>query len=140
MAKKRKKKRIEEEAEVPLSAMIDVTFLLLTYFIMTQTEVIEEAYIAMNMVAPNPGPPPEVKPTIFDIKVFENDYVVQGRAFKEIDSLGAYLANFARETQGAEITIDLKLQGRAKTKRLVDLLDILAKEGLEKKINIAFLQ
>ena len=95
MGKKHKKKRIETEAEVPLSAMIDVTFLLLTYFIMTQTEVIEEAYIAMNMVAPNPGPPPEVKPTIFDIKVFSENYYCQGRAFKEIDSLAAYLADFA---------------------------------------------
>ena len=48
-------------------------------------------------------------------------------------------SRFAAETAGAEITIDLKLQGRAKTERLVDLLDILAKHGLEKKINIAFL-
>lgn len=137
---KKKKKNREESAEVPLSAMIDVTFLLLTYFIMTQTEVIEEAYISMNMVAPNPGPPPPVKPTIFDIKVFQSAYVVQGRQFKETDALAAYLGRFAQETAGAEITIDLKLQGRAKTERLVDLLDILAKHGLEKKINIAFLQ
>ncbi len=141
MARRKRKKREEESAEVPLSAMIDVTFLLLTYFIMTQTEVIEEAYIQTNAVAPNPGAPPDVLPTTFDIEVRSKYYTIAGMDYRDIDGpFKFFVEDFARNVQGIEVTVNLKLSDKATAQRLVDLLDLLAKNGMEKKINIAYLK
>ncbi len=53
----RKKVQIDNSvsAAVPLSAMIDVVFLLLIYFIMTQKPVVEDIYLQLNLPAPNPA-------------------------------------------------------------------------------------
>ena len=52
-----RKKKIKLEntvsASVPLSSMIDVVFLLLIYFIMTQKKVVEDVYLQADLPAPN---------------------------------------------------------------------------------------
>ena len=43
----KKRKRIEvAEAEVPMSSMIDIVFLLLIYFILTQKPIIDETLLS----------------------------------------------------------------------------------------------
>ena len=138
MARKKKKKRSEADGEVPLSAMIDVTFLLLTYFIMTQTEVIEEAYISMNMVTPNPGKPPPVLPPTLDIHVLSDKYVALGRPYTSIEEFSSLIITYAENSP--ETVVNLKLSGKATTSRFVDLLDLLAQAKLQEKLNIAYLK
>ena len=54
----RKKSNIDEKAaEVPLSSMIDVVFLLLIYFILTQKPVIEDVHLQVDLPAPELRPP-----------------------------------------------------------------------------------
>ena len=48
-----KRRRVQEQAEVPMSSMIDVVFLLLIYFIITQKEQISEAHLAVNLPTPS---------------------------------------------------------------------------------------
>ena len=48
MAKKAKMPQ-KTEAEVPLSSMIDIVFLLLMYFIATQKPIIEETLLGVNL-------------------------------------------------------------------------------------------
>ncbi|NCU27823.1 biopolymer transporter ExbD, partial [Candidatus Nomurabacteria bacterium] len=40
------------DAEVPLSAMIDVVFLLLIYFIVSQKPIVEDTHLAIDLPAP----------------------------------------------------------------------------------------
>lgn len=51
---RRKKVKLENtvSASVPLSSMIDVVFLLLIYFIMTQKKVVEDVYLMTDLPAP----------------------------------------------------------------------------------------
>jgi len=93
MARKRRKMKFPE-AEVPLSAMIDVTFLLLIYFVVTQKPIIEETYLGVDL--PAPGKPRAEKPPMLftiDVNKQSNDpkkdldiYYVNGRKwnFKDL--------------------------------------------------------
>lgn len=53
MARKKIKLENNVAAAVPLSSMIDVVFLLLIYFIMTQKKVVEDVYLQADLPAPN---------------------------------------------------------------------------------------
>lgn len=64
---KRKKKKIEE-AEVPMSSMIDVVFLLLIYFIVTQKPIVEETLLSCDLPSPG-GKPPKNPPTMLTVDV-----------------------------------------------------------------------
>ena len=72
-----RKKKIKLEntvsASVPLSSMIDVVFLLLIYFIMTQKPVVEDIYLQLNLPSPNAAPTDSDKepPPILRIDVFK---------------------------------------------------------------------
>jgi len=68
MPKKTKRKRVIEEAEIPMSSMIDVVFLLLIYFIITQKPIIEETLLSCDLPSPG-GVPPKTPPTMLTIEV-----------------------------------------------------------------------
>ncbi len=67
MGKKRKRIKIGD-AEIPMSAMIDVVFLLLIYFIVTQKPIVEETLLSCNLPSPG-GAPPDKPPTFLTIHV-----------------------------------------------------------------------
>jgi biopolymer transport protein ExbD len=68
MSKKKRQKIVMDEAEIPMSAMIDVVFLLLIYFIVTQKPIIEETLLSCDLPTPG-GPPPDKPPTLMTIDV-----------------------------------------------------------------------
>ncbi len=49
MARRQKKKGSVVEAEIPMSSMIDVVFLLLIYFVVTQKPIIEDTLLGINL-------------------------------------------------------------------------------------------
>ena len=66
----RRKKDKKDAIDVPMSAVIDVVFLLLIYFILTYKEEIPEAHLQVNLPQPTP-PPEEIKeepPQILEIE------------------------------------------------------------------------
>ncbi|MEN9358653.1 MAG: Biopolymer transport protein ExbD/TolR [Verrucomicrobiota bacterium] len=141
-------KRTEYTSEVPISAMIDVTFLLLIYFIVMQKEVKEESYVAVNQPALNPGPPPPVLPTTCDIHVRPDAYHSRGQAYPTVDGLLPDLEHFAANSEvdpddpmkrRKNVIVNLKLSVHATQQQLVDLLDTLAKYDLT-KINFFYLK
>ena len=141
-------KRTEYASEVPISAMIDVTFLLLIYFIVMQKEVKDESFVAVNQPALNPGPPPPVLPTTCDIYVRPDAYISRGQPYPAVDGLTPDLAHFAENSevdpddpqkQRKNVIVNLKLSVHATQQQLVDLLDILAKYKLT-KINFFYLK
>jgi biopolymer transport protein ExbD len=136
MAKKSRRKI--EEAQVPLSSMIDVVFLLLIYFIVTQKEIIEDTYLGADL--PTPGASKPDKPTtLFTIDVTlqhpENPeldlqtYHVNGRRWK-FDDLKVQLVRTG-ETDPDQ-TIIINCGPNAKHRKLVQLLDACAVAGLTK--------
>jgi biopolymer transport protein ExbD len=141
MAKKKKLKIVIGDTEVPLSAMIDVTFLLLAYFLITSSPVIEEAHVAINTPSILTTPIIEIDHSTFDIHVLKDKYHIPelGRTFENAQDMKNFIADFANNTGGDNNKVNLKLDGSAKTERLVDLIDLLAKEGLEDKMTLAFL-
>ncbi|WDE96958.1 biopolymer transporter ExbD [Lentisphaera profundi] len=141
MAKKKKRlKVVVGDTELPLSAMIDVTFLLLTYFLITNSPVIEEAHVAVN--APSHSPDITILTDAnLDLMVMKDHYHLPslGHSFKHASDMNEFIATYAKNTAGSSSKICLKLEGNAKTEQLINIIDLLAKEGLEDKLTIAFL-
>ncbi|MCM8532861.1 MAG: biopolymer transporter ExbD [Lentisphaeraceae bacterium] len=129
MAKKKKKDR-SEEAEVPIAAMIDVTFLLLIYFIVTSKEIVDEAWVSVNL----PGPPPPEKieeepPPSIDIFVQSDRYIYQGND-KDLDDMEKTLMGIG-SAMGEDVTINVKVSLKAEHQKLVLLLDRMNKANLQ---------
>lgn len=129
MAKKEKKDR-SEKAEVPIAAMIDVTFLLLIYFIVTSKEIVDEAWVSVNL--PGPPPPeavPDEPPPTIDIFVQSDRYIYQGND-KDLDDMEKTLMGLS-SAMGEDVTINVKVSLKAKHETLVLLLDRMNKAKLQ---------
>jgi len=136
-----RKKRVPQrnEAEVPLSAMIDIVFLLLMYFIATQKPVIEETLLGVNLPAPG-GPPKDqkkimlLKVDVMDLPVKGGDdiYHMNGRAwyFKDLVSM---LVDAGKNDP--DTTVMINCGPNAKHQKLIRLLDACAGANLS-KLNI----
>ena len=159
----RKKSNIDEKAaEVPLSSMIDVVFLLLIYFILTQKPVIEDVHLQVDLPAPG-APSSGDAPQLLTIDVMklpgmDNDDQVAAKAAKETDperkkailrqerifyhmngapyeaaKLKEYLQTVA--DTNPDTTVMINCGPNAKHKKLVKLLDMCSEVGLT-KLNI----
>jgi biopolymer transport protein ExbD len=129
MAKKKKKDR-SESCEVPIAAMIDVTFLLLIYFIVTSKEIVDEAFVSVNL--PGPPPPNQVEtdpPPTIDIFVQSDRYVYQGND-KDLDDIEKTLMGIS-QAMGDEVSINVKVSLKAEHQQLVLLLDRMNKAELK---------
>lgn len=71
MARKKRKKIEVGDAEIPMSSMIDIVFLLLIYFILTQKPIIDETLLSCDLPTPG-GKPPDKPPTLFTINVWKS--------------------------------------------------------------------
>ena len=128
-----------EKTEVPLSAMIDITFLLLSYFIITQTTPIEEAFISLNTVNISGEPKPDKpEPVSLDIHLQSDRYIVANRDYHNIQDLALFIKAYSKNSPDS--LVNLKLSPKARTKSFVDLLDLLAASKLQENINIAYLK
>lgn len=148
MAGKKRKRIAVEEAEVPLSSMIDVVFLLLIYFIVTQKPIIEETLLSCDLPTPG-GPPPDKPPTLMTIDVFKignvsdvkkdlNIYYLNGRAWKlsspeESNDLRRQLISMGEADP--EQTIIINCGPNAYHQKLVQILDACAEANL-KTLNV----
>ncbi len=120
-------KKNKEEAAVPLSAMIDVVFLLLIYFIITQKPIIEDVFHPADL--PTAPPPIEVKieRPPFKIDVIEGkgehasqQYRIDGRTLS-LQEVQDQLAIMPRET-----TVILSCDPNSPHYKLINVLDILS--------------
>jgi len=128
-------KRKIEEANVPLSAMMDVVFLLLIYFIATQKPIIEDTLLGVNL--PAPGSSKSDKPVqLFTIDVFkvngaegDNVYYLNGRPWYFSD-LKETLIETAKTDP--DITVIINCDPNARHKKLIRILDACNEAGLSK--------
>ena len=153
MARKKRKNVAVEDAEVPMSAMIDVVFLLLIYFIVTQKPIVEETLLSCDLPAPG-GAPAEKKPNLLTIGVMKmlpnpnndpaiakkdlNLYYLNDNAWKfdnpsAPDDLKRRLIIMGQEDP--EQTIIINCGPNAPHQKLIQLLDACANAGL-KTLNV----
>ncbi len=127
----------EQKAEVPMSSMIDIVFLLLIYFIVTQKPIIEDTHLGVDL--PTPGGKPKDKPiTLFTIDVHKQSddpgkdldiYYVNGRKWN-FNDLALQLKKTAE--QDKEQTIILNCGPNARHQKLIRILDACHDAGLSK--------
>jgi biopolymer transport protein ExbD len=121
------KKRIEKELVVPVSAMIDVVFLLLVYFILTTTKIVDEASVAVNL--PGEGTIDiEPKMTV-DVYVYDGRYEILGSVYT-LKELTRYFSGVAKASPDANVNV--KVSTDASHKELVLVLDRLNAAKLNK--------
>lgn len=139
MARKVRKPQ-KVEAEVPLSAMIDIVFLLLMYFIATQKPIIEETLLGVNLPSDSPPSTNKQKDSILlkvdvmnlPVRGGEDIYHMNGRAwyFKDLVTM---LIDTGKNDP--DTTVIINCGPNAKHQKLIRLLDACAEAKLS-KLNI----
>ena len=139
MAKKAKVPQ-KTEAEVPLSSMIDIVFLLLMYFIATQKPIIEETLLGVNAPSEDTKATKKndkivlLKVDVMNLPVKGGDdiYHMNGRAwyFKDLVSM---LVDAGKNDP--DTTVIINCGPNAKHQKLIRLLDACAGANLS-KLNI----
>lgn len=137
MGRKKRKRKSEDEVKIPMDSMIDVVFLLLIYFIVTQKPIIEDVYLSVNLPAPDTKPRPnEPPPVLFTVDVHKrripNQYFVNGDPYM-FEQLKDLLRRQA--LNDPDTTIIINCGPNAKHKKLIQLLDACEVAGL-KKLNL----
>lgn len=130
--KRRKPRRKLGKTDVPLSAMIDIVFLLLVYFVFTAKPTLVEARMQINLPSPSAPPTEEPKepPRIFKVDVLANDeYRVMERRTVQIDELQGDLIAVA--TFDANQTVMIRVADEAFNESLIKLLDSCNNAGLQ---------
>jgi biopolymer transport protein ExbD len=131
------RKKTKDTISVPMSAMIDVVFLLLIYFIVTYKEEIPEAHLAVNLPQPNEPPPVDIEPPpLLEIEVHPGEFLLRGRAMSP-SRMQSVLRNMAAQSE--DLTVVIKVNQRAKTRNLVTVLDICQEVNLT-NLNVVALQ
>ena len=131
MSKKRKPRK-QESSEVPISSMIDVVFLLLTFFIFTSKEVIEEAYVDLKPAGkPDTAsqPPEDLQKVKLDVEVDQRYYRYAGRDYT-IESLEKKIGRLAA-VDPTKVSVTILTSTDSDHSRLVNFLDICKKHNIE---------
>jgi biopolymer transport protein ExbD len=127
-----------------MSAMIDVVFLLLVFFIVTHKDEIIEAHVAINLPSPSvPAGPPPPKPQLLEIQIppdegeFVGIYMLMGSKPVKLETLEETLAGIA--SLDPDQTIIIKMSQQARQEKLINVLDRCKKVGLS-KLNVLTLK
>ena len=151
----KKKIKVSKPASVDMSAMIDVVFLLLIFFIVTSKEIIEEAHIAINfpknestsgsgtnnnIVIRILEETTQPKKSSAGFLVYEpNSKVYQFEKIKvNLQELSKLVKGIV-EAGSEEAKVDIKSHEKSRTYRLVQVLDLCGKLGV-KKLNVTGLE
>ena len=159
MAKKQVKLNPPADASFPLSSMIDVVFLLLIFFLVTQKPITEEVLMNVDLPAPDPttNPNDPLTPITIEVVKYSRDNadeiekrlasLKEGESVKEVlekEEMLYYLYNSSvkesrdirRELQkfkdaDSNPTIIIKCDANARFRKLVRLLDICNEYGMD---------
>lgn len=129
------RRKQEETLAVPMSSMIDVVFLLLIYFIVTQKDEITEAHLAVNLPAPGSAKTTETKPQLLEIEVYDGRITLRGKVMPDDATFAALMNNF----RDPDLTVMIKVSTGARARDLVKVLDYCQGAGLT-KLNVVTLR
>ncbi len=145
MARHKRHEKIEEDLpKLDISSLIDATFLLLIYFLVTTTIQPRESDVPMQLPAAAPSEtPPEIEPKLIRIDAAGAIYVGSGAGQIPMDSnvdsrdvpmlyedLKAYYDS--AKSASAEPLVQIYVDGEAKQQRVIDVLNALTGVGISK--------
>ncbi|MCM8537132.1 MAG: biopolymer transporter ExbD [Lentisphaeraceae bacterium] len=117
------------KASVPISAMIDVVFLLLVFFVVTSQEVINEAFVSVNLPGKSVDPPPEnIETTALDLYVLEDSYKISGQTYT-LSKMESLIRVYSESID--KLKVNVKVSEKASHQQLVLALDSLHGAGVE---------
>ncbi|HMP77586.1 MAG TPA: biopolymer transporter ExbD [Kiritimatiellia bacterium] len=128
MARERKRDHSGESGELNMTAMIDVVFQLLIFFIVTQKPI--DTMANLDVFRPSPESKQEqmqTPPKMIRIQIFADGFTINDRpvGVVELESLLVRLAGIERNQ-----TIMIMVSGSSKHEDLIRVLDLCAKTGL----------
>ena len=121
-----------EEAEVDLTPMLDIVFILLIFFIVTATFVKEQA---LNLTPPPPAPPDQPvnpQPTIL-VRITEESMVTVNRRVTDVGAVRANIERLIAETPESAVLV--QAHPRAKNRFVLLVVDQARSAGVE---NVGF--
>ncbi len=131
------RKKGPDRVEVPMSAMIDVVFLLLIFFTLTKKPQIPEAHVAINLPAPNPPPSTQVdQPPLLEIKILASGELLLRDKSMAPTALREWLLDIA--AFNTEQTVIIKVAPTATEGQLMDVLDMCSQANLT-QLNVMML-
>lgn len=134
----------DDDPKLDISSLIDATFLLLCYFLVTTTIQPREGDLPMTLPASAPSDtPPEIEPKFIRIDQTGSIFVGQGAAqipmdsdtsVRELPLLTADLQSYAEgaKAAGTDALVQLYVDGGAQQQRVIDVLNALAGVGINK--------
>ena len=134
----------EDEPELNISSLIDICFLLLIYFLVTTTIKAKERDLQMALPSAAPSDAqPEIQPMFIKIDVNGTIYINAGPAQEILDTdtsardlpqLSQRLEMYASAARAGDSQplVQLYVEGDAKQQRVVDVLNALAKQEIDK--------
>jgi biopolymer transport protein ExbD len=130
-------RRNDEPAELPISSMIDVVFLLLIYFIATQKDVIPETHLAVNLPSPAGESEDEDTPKVLEVAILPNGRILFGMGegasgVVTLEGLRRRMETLSKSPKNREAMVFVKVHVRAPTAILVNVLDCFQGLGLTK--------
>ncbi|NNE93104.1 MAG: biopolymer transporter ExbD [Verrucomicrobiales bacterium] len=140
MAKRRRTAQAEDEPQMDMSSMIDVSFLLLIYFLVTSTLDPKEADLGFTLPTSQSNSAVEVELDQNIIEVNDEGHIVMNEETLDTDTdsrklpmLEAKLREIvsAANTVGQDPLVIISANDTAKGQRFVDVLNTLALKGIE---------
>ncbi len=146
MARHKKTQAAEEdEPTLDISSLIDVCFLLLIYFLVTTTITKKEQDLSMTLPSVAPSDvPPHIRPLFLRLEANgfiyirsesgEETLVEQNTKSRTLDNLSPRLTLYANAAKGSDSVplVQVYVDGEAKQRRVIDVLNALAGAGISK--------
>ncbi len=128
MARNRKRNLGDAAGELNMTAMIDVVFQLLIFFLVTQKP--QDTLANLDVFRPSPEKKQEqlqTPPRMIRVQIFEDGYTINDRPVggPELDGLLQKLASIDTKQ-----TIKIMCSARSKHEDLIRVLDLCSKSGL----------
>jgi len=130
-------KTMDAKVDIQVSALIDVVFLLLIYFMVTAALIRKEADLSFILPGPapaEPGMPVEARVGIAANGAVELDGLRFSGEDRSLEGLAAQLAGLKKlaESQNAEFSVDIVPHADALHQRVVDVMNACAAAGVER--------
>ncbi|MCF7853584.1 MAG: biopolymer transporter ExbD [Candidatus Pacebacteria bacterium] len=122
----RTRKAASNAVDINMSAMIDVVFLLLIYFIVTYQDEIPEAHLAVNLPS-GESKPSTVEPELLKLQVLPGEYTLRNKTLT-LGTIERVLQGLAASSP--DVTVIIQVSQSARTKNLIRLLDVCKEVGL----------
>ena len=114
MSRRKKKSEAEDKAEIDLTPMLDVVFIMLIFFIVTAS-FIKERSLDMNVPEDNESPPIDSESQSILVQVNANDEIYIDKRRVDVRSVRSLIAQKSAENPGGGVVVRAHERSTAET-------------------------